>query len=288
MDRAALLEFLERAGARSLEGYLSEHGSDPLAALDERLQWAAWNFRDAAHREEARFLMEHHGSLREVLQEGETAWHLRLRRAENAAKRGGTPPPAPPVPPDLRSRAPEAVRTSGLPLPPPSLSNAPTVEPTTPVSRKAASPSSEAPTVIRDDPSERGVRTADVPPMRSMMPTGLDRTIADLDDDDDAPGAASPVRLGLEKTGIVGDDDDPMPERHTPASLPGPVFSGTPMGAPLRGRSPTDQTAMVLAVGLSLAGFGALALAAALIISSVIKSPDPTPTPAPPAQVDAP
>lgn len=122
------------------------------------------------------------------------------------------------------------------------------------------------------------------------MPTGLDRTIADLDDDDPV-AADTPLRLGLEKTGIAGDDDEeddvPSPLR-APSSVPGPAFIGTPMGAPLRGRTTTDQTAMVLAVGLALAGLGALALAAALIISSMIKEPTPTPAPQPAPAAETP
>ncbi len=353
MDRAELLKFLENVEAGSLEGYLSLHGDDPVGVLEERLQWAAWNFRDPEKAWEANFLMQHHAQLRAVLEEGETAWHLRLKRAEMGLPPGGTPAPVPsrvmppplpkdppppnlkgitPGPPPVRHEAPLLPARKGGPPPvprrlstnnsvsphehtpgrtvagprsappPPPRLKGPSLTPKEAPRRPQPPPSisdlaeaaappplSEQATDIRveDDPRDRWdppTGRVDLPPepeparsaprtgpakggksyKRSRhMPAGLDRTIPDLD----SPSSNEGLGLGILKTAYGDDDEQAPPSYRSSGDLAGPDGP------------PANLTYLMLGIGLAVAGFGALALAAAIVFGTVQQSNNPAPAP---------
>lgn len=75
MTRDELHAFLERIEVPSVLAYLGCTDRDEaLEALEERMRWAAWHFRDDARGWEAAFLLNHGHALRELLDEGEDAW----------------------------------------------------------------------------------------------------------------------------------------------------------------------------------------------------------------------
>ncbi len=195
MERPELLAFLEAVGAGSLESYLSQHGDDPFAGLEERLQWAAWNFRDPENAREANFLMQHHDSLREVLDEGETAWHLRIKREERAAKSPKPPgnggPPVPP--PGMGTVQPNPGRTVASVTPAPMRTSGPTATPApAPISSGPPMTPPPAPQRPPPAPSFSQLEPAAKPPPLSEQATEI--RVSDKPDFDGEPTISTPKR----------------------------------------------------------------------------------------------
>lgn len=314
MERPELLAFLEAVGAGSLESYLSLHGDDPFAGLEERLQWAAWNFRDPEHARESSFLMQHHDDLRAVLDEGETAWHLRVKREQRAAK-----PTAPPTPLGLGTARPVPGRTVASVTPPPVRDIGPTVTPAPapkaePPPRGPPAPSfSDLEAVVKPPPpSEQAteIRVANTPqfdgePTLRRPPPGRPKTpktrrggeaykpaqkkrarhelgnLLEIPiDTEDVPlhHQRGGLGLGIEKTGY-GESEPAAPQRRYRSG-------GTPnYSPPPANPDNANMSILMLGAGLAVAGIGAIALAGAIVFGVVqTKGNDPPPPPPPSMQ----
>ncbi len=265
MTPAELQAFLDRTEAPTVSIYLEADGRDQaLEALEERLKWAAWHFRDEQRGWEAAFLLDHGQALRELLDEGEENWWT---RAEVTARphrpaRGGpkdwqahkaflTPGVAParerhrPAGQPVLAPAPDAPRRAS-PEPAPSEVLLPEAEDTPAPRGRAGAAEGVGP----QPPSARSTddHTDPIGFVATPLPVAARDAVEQRQRRERGGPAEAPLRFGQSQ---VRDDDVTDP------SGPRPV----PRGDPNRRPAPAPPSGPSWPVGFAAALLGAIALA---------------------------